>query len=252
MMMRFVSLISIVLFVGITGAVEGSHVKPSGPVPKWKFSGIFGTFDRPAVQRGYQVYREVCSSCHSMRKIAFRNLREIGFSEAEVKAIAGSYTVTDGPNESGDMFERPGIPSDYFPSPFPNREAAAASNNGAYPPDLSLIIKARHSGPDYVYRLLTGYKGTEADENGLYSNSAFPGGRIAMAPPLSDDLVSYLDGTSSKVENMAFDVVNFLQWAAEPEMESRKKLGIKVVVSLMIGTVLVFIVNKRLWSVLYK
>ncbi|ABD44387.1 cytochrome c1 [Anaplasma phagocytophilum] len=228
------------------------HVVPGGDVPKWKFSGIFGTFDRPAVQRGYQVYREVCSSCHSMKRLAFRNLREVGFSEAEVKAIAGSYTVTDGPNESGDMFERPGIPSDYFPRPFPNKEAAAAANNGANPPDLSLMIKARHSGPDYVYKLLTSYQGADADENGLYANPVFSAGRIAMAPPLSEGLVGYMDGTEASIENMARDVVNFLQWAAEPEMEARKKLGIKVVVSLMAGTVLVTMVNRRLWNMLRK
>ena len=224
----------------------------SGSTPKWSFSGILGTFNRPAIQRGYQVYREVCSSCHSMKRIAFRNLREVGFTEAEVKAIAGSYTVTDGPNEVGDMFERPGIPSDYFPSPFPNKEAAAASNNGAVPPDLSLMTKARHHGPDYVYRLLTGYKSSDPDEGGLYRNAAFPGGRIAMAPPLSEGQVSYMDGTEASVENMSRDVVNFLQWAAEPEMEHRKKLGVKVVLSLIVATVLVIFVNKRLWSTLYE
>ncbi|KAF2281943.1 hypothetical protein GH714_042767 [Hevea brasiliensis] len=151
---------------------------------KWKFSGIFGSFDRSAIQRGYQVYKEVCSSCHSMSRIAFRNLRDVGFSEEEVKAIASSYSVSDGPNEAGEMFERPGMPADYFPNPFPNKEAAAASNNGAYPPDLSLIIKARHNGADYVYSLLTGYEGSEPDEGGLYLNRHFPGGKIAMAPPL--------------------------------------------------------------------
>ncbi|MGN7678171.1 MAG: cytochrome c1 [Anaplasma sp.] len=219
---------------------------------QWKFSGVLGSFDRSSIQRGYQVYKEVCASCHSMSRIAFRNLREIGFSEEEVKAIAGSYSVLDGPNEVGEMFERPGIPADYFPSPFPNKEAAAASNNGAYPPDLSLIVKARFGGADYIYSLLVGYDGAEADANGLYANKYFSGGKIAMAPPLFDGVVSYSDGTEASVENVARDVVNFLQWAAEPEMERRKKLGLKVIASLVLGTILVFMANKRLWQTVRK
>lgn len=247
-MIRFAIFLLLLLFP-VIGFV---HSTSEGKVPKWSFSGIMGKVDKPAAQRGYQVYREVCASCHSMKRIAFRNLKEIGFTDAEVKAIASSYTFTDGPDENGDMFDRPGIPSDYFPNPFPNREAAAASNNGAFPPDLSLITKARHHGPDYVYMLLNGYVSTEPDEGGLYENPVFPAGRIAMAPPLSEGLVSYMDGTASTVENMSHDVVNFLQWAAEPEMENRKKLGIKVVMSLIAGTVLVFVVNKRLWNTLNK
>ena len=235
-------------FVDVAGAeVQGNVVRQ-----KWKFSGVFGSFDRSAIQRGYQVYKEVCSSCHSMSRVAFRNLRDVGFSEEEVKAIAGSYSVGDGPNEAGEMFERPGTPADYFPNPFPNKEAAAASNNGAYPPDLSLIIKARHNGADYVYSLLMGYEGGEADEGGLYPNKHFPGGRIAMAPPLFEGVVNYSDGTPPSAENIARDVVNFLQWAAEPEMERRKKLGIKVVLSLTIGTVLVTLVHSRLRKALLK
>ncbi|QJC27446.1 cytochrome c1 [Anaplasma platys] len=249
-MMRLTVFWVLLLFVSpVTGFVHGAV---GGKVPKWSFSGIMGKVDKPAVQRGYQVYKEVCASCHSMKRIAFRNLREIGFTEAEVKALAASYTYTDGPDENGDMFERPGIPSDYFPNPFPNRESAAASNNGAFPPDLSLITKARHNGPDYVYRLMTGYESTEPDESGLYANPFFPAGKIAMAPPLSKGLVSYMDDTEPTIENMARDVVNFLQWAAEPEMESRKKLGIKVVMSLTAGTILVIFVNRRLWSTLKK
>ncbi|MGN7661919.1 MAG: cytochrome c1 [Anaplasma sp.] len=218
---------------------------------RWKFGGVFGSFDRSSVQRGYQVYKEVCASCHSMSRVAFRNLNEIGFSEEEIKAIAGSYSVLDGPNEVGEMFERPGVPADYFPSPFPNKEAAA-SNNGAYPPDLSLMVKARSGGADYVYSLLVGYDSAGADANGLYANKYFSGGKIAMAPPLFDGVVGYSDGTEARVENVARDVVNFLQWAAEPEMERRKKLGLKVITSLVLGTVLVFIANKRLWRTVRK
>lgn len=249
-MMRYTIFLALLLFVApVTGFVHGTS---GGKVPKWSFSGIMGKVNKQAAQRGYQVYKEVCASCHSMKRIAFRNLGEIGFTDAEIKAIAASYTYTDGPDENGDMFERPGIPSDYFPNPFPNREAAAASNNGAFPPDLSLITKARHHGPDYVYRLLTGYESTDPDEGGLYANRVFPAGKIAMAPPLSEGIVSYMDGTESTLENMSHDVVHFLQWAAEPEMESRKKLGIKVVMSLTAGTILVIFVNRRLWSTLKK
>ena len=250
--MRLLAFLFTFVLILCGGDVSCSHAVTGASTPKWSFSGILGKFDRPAVQRGYQVYREVCSSCHSMKRIAFRNLKEVGFTEAEVKAIAGSYRMTDGPDEKGDMFERPGIASDYFPSPFPNREAAAAANNGAVPPDLSLITKARHNGPDYVYRLLTEYKGSDPDEGGLYRNDVFPGGRIAMAPPLSEGQVGYMDETEASVENMAKDVVSFLQWAAEPEMEQRKRLGIKVVLSLIAATVLVIFVNKRLWGPLCK
>ncbi|WP_035017977.1 cytochrome c1 [Anaplasma marginale] len=244
------AVVLLALGVSFAGVV---HAETQGAVQqKWKFSGIFGYFDRSAIQRGYQVYKEVCSSCHSMSRVAFRNLRDVGFSDEEITAIAGSYSIRDGPNEVGEMFERPGIPADYFPSPFPNREAAAASNNGAYPPDLSLIIKARHDGANYVYSLLTGYESSEADEGGLYLNRHFPGGKIAMAPPIFEGVVSYSDGTEPSVENIARDVVNFLQWAAEPEMERRKKLGMKVILSLAVGTVLFAVMYSRLYRTLLK
>ena len=250
MLIRFFCIIFFACFSFVCTAEDFKHLSPKKL--NWKFDGILGSFDKRSVQRGYQVYKEVCSSCHSMKRIAFRNLRDIGFSEDEVKAIAKSYQVVDGPNESGEMFERPGIPSDYFVSPFPNKEAAMASNNGAFPPDLSLIIKARHNGANYVYSLLTGYESHEADEGGLYSNPYFATGKLAMAPPLSDDLIQYTDGTDATLKNMAYDVVNFLQWAAEPEMEMRKKLGIKVISFLIIITIFVIFVNRRLWSSLYK
>ncbi len=219
---------------------------------EWKFEGITGSFDKEAVQRGYKVYKEVCSACHSMNKIAFRNLKEIGFSEEEVKSIASSYQITDGPSDTGDMFERPGLPSDYFVPPFANKQAAMASNNGAFPPDLSLMIKARHDGANYVYSLLTGYDSDQADENGLYLNQYFSIGKLSMAPPLSEGLVEYEDGRQSTVENMAYDVVNFLQWAAEPEMEVRHKLGLKVVSFLIILTAFLVLANKRIWSYLHR
>ncbi|QGR02568.1 cytochrome c1 [Ehrlichia ruminantium] len=250
MLLRF---ILIIYFLCISFAYATDDFHPTSPKNvNWKFNGIFGSFDKPSIQRGYQVYKEVCSSCHSMKRIAFRNLRDVGFSEDEVKAIAKSYKVIDGPNESGEMFERPGIPSDYFISPFPNKEAAVAANGGAFPVDLSLIIKARHNGANYVYSLLVGYESNTADESGLYSNPYFATGKISMPPPLSDHLVQYVDGTDSTLHNMAYDVVNFLQWAAEPEMEMRKKLGIKVVIFLLVITIFIFFVNKKLWRSLYK
>jgi ubiquinol-cytochrome c reductase cytochrome c1 subunit len=221
----------------------------------WKFEGITGSFDRESIQRGYKVYKEVCAACHSMNRVAFRNLQDIGFSEEDVKQIAASYQVKDGPNDLGEMFDRPGVPSDSFLkiAPFDSKEAAAASNNGAVPPDLSLIAKARHDGANYIYSLLTGYKGYEHDENDLYFNPYFPtGGRIAMAPPLSEGLVQYDDDREATVENMAYDVVSFLQWAAEPEMEQRHKLGLKVVAYFVILTVFFVLTNKKVWSKLYK
>jgi ubiquinol-cytochrome c reductase cytochrome c1 subunit len=218
----------------------------------WSFDGITGSFDRESIQRGYKVYKEVCTACHSMNRVAFRNLQGIGFSEEDVKQIAASYQVKDGPNDLGEMFDRPGIPSDYFIAPFDSKEAAAASNNGAVPPDLSLIIKARHDGANYVYSLLTGYQNDEQDENGLYLNPYFPTGKLAMAPPLSEGMVEY-DGTrQATVENMAYDVVNFLQWAAEPELEHRHKLGFKVVAYFVILTVFFVLTNNKIWSKLYK
>ncbi|RZB13183.1 cytochrome c1 [Ehrlichia minasensis] len=250
MLIRYLLAIFFICISSMCVADEFKHASPKKI--NWKFNGILGAFDRQSIQRGYQVYKEVCSSCHSMRRIAFRNLRDVGFSEDEVKAIAASYQVSDGPNDSGEMFERPGIQSDYFVSPFPNKEAAKAANKGAFPPDLSLMIKARHNGANYVYSLLTGYESSEPDEGGLYTNPYFSTGKILMAPPLSDNLVQYTDGTDSKIENMAYDIVNFLQWAAEPEMEVRKKLGIKVISFLLILTIFVILVNKGLWKSLYK
>nr|MBP9778256.1 cytochrome c1 [Rickettsiaceae bacterium] len=190
----------------------------------WPFEGIFGTFDRQAAQRGAQVYFEVCSACHSNHNLYYRNLKDIGFSEAEIKQLAQKYTVKDGPNAEGEMFDRPALPSDRFVSPYPNEEAARAANNGAYPVDLSLIIKARHDGPNYVFSLLSGYQEAPADIKlmpGLYYNPYFEGGQIAMPPPLTQGQVTFSDDTPATVEQMAKDVVVFLQWAAEPEMEHR-------------------------------
>lgn len=217
----------------------------------WAFDGMLGHADKLSAQRGLQVYKEVCSACHGLKRVAFRNLEQLGFTEAEVKALAASYTVSDGPDDLGEMFDRPGLPSDRFVPPYANEQAARAAQNGAYPPDLSLIIKARENGANYVYSILTGYQDAPHDETvpeGLYYNPYFPTHKIAMAPPLADGQVSYEDGTEATAEQMARDVVNFLQWAAEPEMEHRKQMGLKVLIFLAIFTGFMFVIKKRIWS----
>jgi len=221
----------------------------------WPFEGIFGTFDRQAAQRGAQVYLEVCSTCHSNHNLYYRNLKDIGFSEAEIKQLAQKYTVKDGPNAEGEMFDRPALPSDRFVSPYPNEEAARAANNGAYPVDLSLIIKARQDGPNYVFSLLSGYQEAPANVKlmpGLYYNPYFEGGQIAMPPPLTEGQVTFSDGTPATVEQMAKDVVVFLQWAAEPEMEHRKSMGLKVMIFLLVFTVFFYMAKKKIWKNISK
>ena len=222
---------AIVVF-GVSGAQasQSSGVKEIVDIP-FSFEGPLGTYDKAALQRGLMVYRNVCSACHSLKRVAYRNLEALGYSEDQIKTIAGEYTVMDGPNDEGEMFERPARPSDRFKSPFANEKAAAAANGGALPPDLSLITKARHGGADYVYSLLTGYAepphGMEIAE-GKHYNKAMDGNVIAMAAPLSDGAVAYEDGTPQIVSQYAKDVATFLTWAAEPEMEHRKQMGVKV------------------------
>lgn len=247
-MLRVIALLSLV-FLPASVMAGGGGVYLKQVV--WPFDGIVGHFDRPAIQRGFQVYKEVCSSCHGLELLSYRNLQQVGFSEGEVKAIAAEYNVQDGPDAEGEMFERPARPSDPFVSPFANEQAARASNNGAFPPDLSLIAKARVDGPNYVYSLLTGYSEAPADvtiPEGMHYNKYFPGGQIAMAAPLAADQVSYIDGTAATVDQMSRDVVQFLQWAAEPEMEQRKKMGVKVLLFLSVFTLLFIIAKKRVWA----
>jgi len=231
---------------------SGDEVVP--PAQKWSFNGPFGTFDRAELQRGYQVYKEVCAACHAMKYVAFRNLTDIGFTAAEVKALAATFEATDGPNDAGEMFKRPALPQDKFPSPFPNEKAARASNGGAYPPDLSLVAKSREHGPDYIAALLSGYKTAPAGVTvgeGLHYNPYFPGQQIAMPQPINADQVTYADGTKATVEQMAHDVSAFLMWAAEPKLEDRKRLGFKVMVFLVVLTGLFFFAKKRIWAKLH-
>ncbi|WP_135467680.1 cytochrome c1 [Crenalkalicoccus roseus] len=244
------------LLAGLLSAGPALAAGPTVPLPdvRFSFDGIFGTYDRAAAQRGFQVYKETCAACHAMRQLSYRNLREIGLSEAEVRAIAATVMVMDGPNDEGQMFERPARPSDRFRSPFPNEQAARAANNGAYPPDLSVITKAREGGARYIYALLTGYtdppEGVELME-GMYYNAYFPGHQIAMAPPLNEGQIEFHDGTQATVEQMARDLTTFLAWAAEPELEQRKRMGVRVLIFLTILGGLTYAVKRRVWSDLH-
>jgi len=220
------------------------------PKAGWSFDGPFGAFDRPGMQRGYQVYKDVCSNCHSMKLLYYRDLRGIGLSEEQVKAVAAEAQVPT-TDESGQPADRPGLPSDHFKLPFPNDKAGRAANGGALPPDLSLIIKAREDGANYVHDLLNGFEdppeGFKVPE-GQYYNKYFPGHLLAMPPPLHDDQVEYTDGTKATVDQMSRDVVQFLTWAANPEMEQRKRLGIKAVLFLALMTGLTYAVKKKIWK----
>ncbi len=221
------------------------------PQHSWSFSGPFGTYDRGALQRGFQVYQAVCSGCHALSYVAYRNLEDLGYNADEIKAIAAEASVVDGPDDSGEMFERPGIPADRFVNPFPNENAARAANGGAYPPDLSLIVKARPDGANYVRALLLGYVDPPADFNlmeGMNYNAYFPGHQIAMAAPLYGDDVTYEDGTPSTVEQETEDLVTFLAWAAEPEMEERKRAGVMTLLFLLVFTGLLYATKRKIWA----
>ncbi len=234
-----------------TGAAQAAEGVLEPKDVSWPHSGFFGTFDRAALQRGFKVYQEVCHSCHAAKYLTFRSLGDLGFNEDEVKAIAAQYTVMDGPNDEGEMFERPARPSDVMPPPFPNPAAARAANGGALPPDLSLMAKARHEGDSYIFSLLTGYEDPPAGEEvapGQYYNPYFPGHKIGMPPPLNPDQVTYDDGTSASVDQMAGDVSQFLSWLAEPKMEQRKQTGIKVVLFLVILSVLLYFYKRKVWA----
>ena len=220
----------------------------------WTFKGLFGKYDRASLQRGYQVYTEVCAACHSMQYLSYRNLAESGgpeFTEEQAKAIASSFEVLDGPNSDGEMFTRPAKLSDKFVKPYENVEASKAANGGAYPPDMSVLAKARKGGADYIYSLLLGYEDPPADiklDDGVYYNKFMYGNKIKMSAPLSDGLVEYNDGTEATEEQMAKDITTFLMWSAEPHLETRHKTGFRVIVYLIILSVLVYLTMKKIWS----
>ena len=220
----------------------------------WSFKGLFGKFDRGSLQRGYQVYTEVCASCHSMKYLSYRNLSEDGgpeFSIEQAKAIAASFEVTDGPNDDGEMFERPAKLSDKFVMPYGNVKEAQASNGGAYPPDMSVLAKARSGGVDYIYSVLLGYEDPPSGvtlDDGVYYNKYMYGNNIKMSKPLYDGSVEYSDGTKATEKQMAKDVATFLMWAAEPHLEARHKMGFKAILYLIILTILVYFSMKKIWS----
>jgi ubiquinol-cytochrome c reductase cytochrome c1 subunit len=243
--------LALALFGGVAGTARAQEEAPAPPHQEWSFNGVFGTYDRAALQRGFQVYKEVCSACHAVKHLYFRDLVEIGYSEDEVKGIAAQVQVTDGPNDQGEMYQRPARPSDPIPPPFPNDQTARSANNGAMPPDLSLITKAREGGADYVYAILTGFKdppaGFKMNPNMNY-DEYFPGHQIAMPPPLNPDQVKYADGTPALVPQEAHDVVSFLSWAAEPTLEERHRMGFKVILFLIVVTGLLYAAKRRIWS----
>ena len=220
----------------------------------WTFKGLFGKYDRAALQRGYQVYTEVCAACHSMQYLSYRNLAEPGgpeFTEEEAKIIAASFEVLDGPNSDGEMFLRPAKLSDKFVMPYDNVEASKAANGGAYPPDMSVLAKARKGGADYIYSLLLGYEEPPTNiklDDGVYYNKYMYGNKIKMSAPLSDGLLEYSDGTEATEKQMAKDVTTFLMWSAEPHLETRHKTGFRVIVYLIILSILVYLTMKKIWS----
>ena len=253
-------------------AAEPTHFPIHEPEQQsWTFAGPFGTYDKGQLQRGLKVYKEVCSACHSMKRVAFRDLHDLGYSEEQVKAFAAEYEVEDGPNDDGEMFTRKALPSDYFPSPFPNEQAAAAANNGAAPPDFSLIAKARavhrgfprfvfdiftmyaENGPDYIHALLTGYgkeppAGMEIAEGTNYNPYFMSGKSLSMAQPIDDGQVTYEDGTPETLDQYARDVSAFLMWAAEPKLEARKKTGFRVIAFMLLFGGLLYLAKRKVWS----
>jgi cytochrome c1 len=263
--------------LAMAGSAFAAEEQPNIEHQSWSFSGLTGHFDKPQLRRGYMVYKQVCSACHSMRQMYYRNLSEPGgpeFAPSTVAGFAADAQVTDGPNDEGEMFTRPGKPADHFVSPYPNPKAAAAANGGATPPDLSLMAKARgieragpwfmepfhwiadvatayqEAGPDYIYAVLTGYADAPKDMTmapGMNYNVAFPGHQIAMPQPLTDGSVTYDDGTPATLDNYAHDVAAFLMWTAEPTLEERKRMGLKVMVYLVILSVLLYLSKRALW-----
>jgi ubiquinol-cytochrome c reductase cytochrome b/c1 subunit len=252
-------------------APAAEHNAP--PPQQWSFAGPFGKYDRGQLQRGFKIYREVCQNCHSLTMVPFRALGEPGgpeFSPAQVEAIAAEYKVKDAPNDQGDVNDRAARPADHFPAPFPNEQAARAANGGAYPPDMSVLAKARgyerglpwfifdiftqyqEGGPDYIVAVLNGYEDAPKDfklpSESSHYNKYFPGHAIGMPKPLSDGQVEYTDGTPATVAQYAKDVTAFLMWAAEPHLEARKRLGFQVIIFLLVLSGLLYFTKKKVWA----
>ena len=252
-------------------AMQTAAAEDAPPRQKWSFSGPFGIYDPAQLQRGFQIYKEVCSTCHSIKLLAFRNLADPGgptFTEAQAATVASSYQVTDGPNDQGQMFQRPGTLADHFPPPFPNDQAARAALGGKLPPDMSVLAKARshewgfprfvidaftmyqEDGSDYIHAILNGYTDPPKDfalAPGTQYNKYFPGGAIGMPKPLTDGQVQYTDGTPTTVDQYGRDVAAFLMWAAEPTLDARKRLGFQVMIFLIVLTGLLYFTKKKVW-----
>jgi ubiquinol-cytochrome c reductase cytochrome c1 subunit len=252
---KFTKFFFIVIFLSVIPFMAFSEEKNINFIKTdWSFKGLFGTFDRASLQRGYQVYQEVCSGCHSVQHLSYRNLSEKGgpeFTVEEAKAIASQFEVEDGPNSEGEMFTRAARLSDKFINPYPNVEASTAANGGAYPPDMSVLAKARADGANYIYSLLLGYEepptGFQLDD-GVYYNKYMPGNKIKMSEPISDGIVEYIDGTETTKAQIAKDVTTFLVWASEPHLESQHKMGFKVIIYLIILIILVYMSKQKVWS----
>ena len=241
--------------LALPGLASAADTEPA-PLPdvNWSFSGPLGTFDRASEQRGLQVWQQVCSACHSMKEAYYRNLEGIGLTADQVKAFAAGITVAGGTDDSGNPVDRPALPSDHFKSPFANDKAARAANNGALPPDHSLIEKAREGGSTYIYALMNGYRDPPSDMkmgDGMNYNIYFPGRQIAMAQPLHDGAVDYADGTPATVDQMGKDVATFLTYMSNPDMEQRKRMGVKIVLFLAGMTVVTYAVKRKIWADLH-
>jgi cytochrome c1 len=260
------------VFSGAAGVRAYAQEAAANPTPQqWSFSGPFGQYDPQQLQRGFKIFREVCSTCHSMKLVSFRNLADPGgphFTEAQAAAVAATFQVTDGPNDQGQMFQRPGKIADYFPPPFPNDQAARAALGGGLPPDMSTLAKAREynegfagflidpftmyqeAGPDYIHAIINGYTNPPAGfalPPGTYYNKYFPAGAIKMPPPLHDGQVKYTDGTPETLDQYGRDVAAFLMWAAEPKLDERKQLGFQVMIFLIVFTGLLYFTKKKIW-----
>ena len=254
-MLLLLNRIILVVFISLFSfSTSSEEVKSEFIKAKWSFKGIFGTFDRSSLQRGYQVYQEVCAGCHSVQHLSYRNLSEKGgpeFSVEEAKAIAAQFEVEDGPNSDGEMFMRPGRLSDKFVKPYPNVQASTAANGGAYPPDMSVLAKARAGGADYIYSLLLGYEEAPEDfelDEGVYYNKYMSGNKIKMSAPLMDGIVEYADGTEATTAQMSKDVTAFLVWAAEPHLEAQHRMGFKAIIYLIILLSLVYMSKQKVWA----